>query len=98
MHTYDFAPCAASCCAAVLGVRAHVPVVTGELGESDCRHSYIDPFMSWADHHGISYLGWTWDAGGGWTCRGGPTLIRAYDGTPTGFGIGLRRHRAALRC
>jgi hypothetical protein len=97
LHTYDFAACHTSCRAAVLAVHAHVPVVTGELGESDCRHGYIDGFMSWADQHGISYLGWTWDAGGGWTCRGGPTLITAYDGRPTAFGAGLKQHLARLR-
>lgn len=65
-------------------------------GEGDCRHSYIDDYMRWADRHHVSYLGWTWDADGGWTCRGGPTFIRDYDGTPTGFGIGFREHPRAL--
>ena len=75
------------------------PVVTGEMGDVDCNHDYIDQFMSWADEHGVSYLGWTWDATapGGWTCDGGPSLITAYDGSPTGYGIGLRDHLRALR-
>lgn len=70
--------------------------MTGELGEADCRHGYIDDYMAWADRHGVSYLGWTWNAHDGWTCRGGPTLIRDFDGTPTGFGIGFRDHLRAL--
>jgi hypothetical protein len=71
-------------------------VVFGELGETDCGHRYVDRMMAFADAHGISYLGWAWDAGGGWTCRGGPTLITRYDGTPTPFGIGLRNHLRSL--
>jgi hypothetical protein len=42
--------------------------------------------MDWSDRHGVSYLAWAWDAGGGWTCEGGPTLIENYDGTPTPSG------------
>ncbi len=66
------------------------------MGEGDCRHTYIDPYMRWADRHGVSYLGWTWDTHGGWTCRAGPSLITDYSGSPTGFGIGLREHLRAL--
>ncbi|MDQ1375979.1 MAG: endoglucanase [Acidimicrobiaceae bacterium] len=78
-------------------VAAAYPMVTGELGEFDCAHGFIDGYMGWADAHGVSYLGWTWDATapGGWTCGGGPSLITNYDGTPTGFGVGLRDHLAA---
>lgn len=68
-------------------------MVTGELGENDCAHGYIDQYMPWADAHGISYLGWTWDT---WDCANGPALISNYDGTPTAFGIGFRDHLASL--
>jgi endoglucanase len=79
-------------------IAAAYPIVTGELGEFDCAHGFIDGYMAWADAHGVSYLGWTWDATspGGWTCGGGPSLITDYLGTPTGFGIGLRNHLATL--
>jgi endoglucanase len=74
------------------------PVVTGEMGDTDCNHSYISPYMRWADERGISYLGWTWDATdqSSFTCTGGPSLITRYDGTPTGYGIGLRNHLQRL--
>ena len=54
--------------------------------------------LPWADRHGISYLGWTWDAvaPGSWTCGGGPSLIENYEGKPTPFGIGFRNHLRAL--
>lgn len=95
-HTYDFAACYSRCREALARIAEHHPVVTGELGEGDCRDTYIDPYMRWADRHGVSYLAWTWNAHGGWTCRSGPSLIKGYDGTPTGFGIGFREHLRAL--
>ena len=72
-------------------------MVVGELGQTDCRHDYIDKWMRWADRRGISYIGWAWDAKGGWTCHAGPSLIRNYRGKPTGFGIGFRDHLLKLR-
>ena len=95
-HTYNFAACYRACRADLARIARRHPVVTGELREGDCRHSYIDPYMRWADRHGISYLGWAWDAHGGWTCRSGPSLIKDYDGTPTAFGRGFRDHLRQL--
>lgn len=100
LHTYEsLGGCDASCRKNVLGPLArHVPVVTGEFGDNDCNHDYSDAYMRWADRHGVSYLGWTWDATdlGSWTCSGGPSLIKDFDGTPTHYGVGLRHHLAAL--
>jgi hypothetical protein len=96
IHTYDFAPCLATCRKGLVGIAAHHPVVTAELGESDCAHTYIDGYMSWADRHAVSYLAWAWDAHHGWTCTGGPSLIRDYDGAPTKYGVGFRDHLRAL--
>jgi hypothetical protein len=75
-----------------------VPVVTGESGEYDCAQAYVDGYMAWADQHDVSYLGWAWDAtSSGWTCGGGPSLIKSYDGTPTAYGRGLKQHLASLQ-
>jgi endoglucanase len=97
-HNYgDLAPCTGGCRAAILKTDRHVPIVMGELGEADCGQSYIDSMMAWDDAHGISYLGWAWDAtDNGWSCTGGPSLISSYDGAPTAYGIGLRNHLRAL--
>jgi len=93
-HNYNFNVCDPTCWnTTVAPLAAQVPVVTGELGENDCAHGYIDQYMAWADAHGISYLGWTWDT---WDCANGPALITNYDGTPTAFGIGFRDHLASL--
>jgi hypothetical protein len=97
VHVYgQLSPCDGACRTILARVAGKVPVVTGELGETDCKQHYIDGYMRWADAHGISYLGWTWDAGGSWGCKSGPTLITDYDGTPTTFGVGLENHLAAL--
>jgi endoglucanase len=95
-HTYDFSICKAHCRDTLLKIAEQHPVVTGELGEGDCKHRYIDGYMRWADLHGISYLGWAWNTDNGWTCRGGPSLIRDYSGRPTNFGIGFREHLKEL--
>jgi len=91
VHVYSDNACAGpTCWESTLGaVAAVAPVVTGELGENDCAHSFIDTYIPWADLHGVSYLGWTWNT---WDCKSGPSLITGYDGTPTAFGEGLKAH------
>ena len=96
-HNYGgLSPCSASCAAAIVETHRGHPVVMGELGETDCGHSYIDGEMGFADAHGIGYIGWAWDSGGGWTCQGGPSLISDYRGTPTAYGVGFRDHLLRL--
>jgi hypothetical protein len=95
VHVYDGNACGDErCWTSIIGkVAKQVPVVTGEIGEGDCAHRYIDRYMSWADAHGVSYIAWAWNA---WGCEK-PGLIEDYDGTPTPYGEGFRRHLAALK-
>jgi Cellulase (glycosyl hydrolase family 5) len=100
-HTYNFSGCNDEACwnEQIAPLAERVPVVTGEMGENGCKDSYIDRYMPWADAHGISYLGWTWDsteAPSYWSCSEGPALIKTYAGKPTPFGAGLKRHLAKL--
>jgi len=94
-HVYNFNTCSTSACwtSTLAPVAAQVPLMAGEIGENDCGHAFIDGVMSWLDAQKISYLGWTWNT---WNCNSGPALITSYDGTPTGFGIGLRDHLRAI--
>lgn len=95
LHLYNFNSCSGTGCwnTNYDPIAKSVPLVTGELGENDCGHGFIDGYMTWADARGISYNGWTWNT---WSCTDGPALITAYDGTPTAFGAGYRDHLKSL--
>lgn len=97
-HIYNFTGCNTSTCwnSVFAPIAAKYPLVTGEFGETDCTANWIDTYMPWADSHGVSYLAWTWNAGGGWSCSNGPALLNSYDGTPNAFGAGYKQHLAAL--
>jgi hypothetical protein len=72
---------------------AQLPIVATELGQHDCASSWINQFLPWADQHGLSYTAWTWN---NWPDCGNPVLITSYDGTPTGYGVGVRDHLRSL--
>lgn len=94
-HLYNGTICNTATCwnSQVAPVAAKVPVVTGELGEGDCAHTFIDTAMSWLDQEGIGYLGWAWNT---YDCSSFPALISDYSGTPTSYGIGFKQHFIAL--
>jgi endoglucanase len=95
-HSYNFNTCDTSSCwdTQVAPVIAKVPVIAGEIGESDCADTYIDPLMKWLDTRSTSYLAWAWNAD--FACGTGPGLITSYTGTPTAYGQGYRAHLLAL--
>jgi hypothetical protein len=95
-HSYSFNACAALACwtSQIAPVMAQVPVVAGEIGESDCAAGYIGPLMTWLDSQGAGYLAWTWNAD--FPCASGPSLISSYTGTPTPYGAGYRSHLSSL--
>ena len=93
-HSYNFNACSNTTCwqQTVAPLAAKIPVVAGEIGENDCAHGYIDGLMDFLDGIHTSYVGWAWNAD--FACNSGPSLITAYDGTPTNFGIGYKNHVA----
>jgi len=95
-HVYNFNACdTLSCYQSTAGVVAQsVPVIAGEIGESDCADGFIDPLMAYLDSISTGYLGWAWNAD--FACGAGPSLITDYDGSPTAFGIGFEDHLATL--
>jgi hypothetical protein len=92
-HNYNFnGGCNTQSCwtTKLAAVAAKVPLITGELGENDCAHGYVDSYFGWADPLGISYVGWTWN---NWNCGSGPALVTDFYGTPTStFGAGFKAH------
>ena len=68
------------------------PIVIGELGDTDCTSNFSPGLMSWADAHGVSYTPWAWNTA---SCGGGPSLITAYTGVPTAYGVGVQTHLLA---
>ncbi len=93
LHLYNFSNCTDDECFSRRfdKIAESVPLVAGEIGENDCGHKFVDDYMTWADRTGVSYLGWAWNP---WDCKKGPALIASWDGTPTTYGEGLRRHLA----
>jgi hypothetical protein len=91
-HSYDGQGCSRTQCwgTVIDAIGARVPVVVGETGDSVCSPVAFDRvFLPWADRHGLSYLGWTWNAWG--DCQN--ILIRDYSGTPTpNYGAYFRDH------
>ena len=79
-----------------LPITATVPLVTGELGQPDCKHNYIDDYMKWADLNNVSYIAWTWNATSKyWPCSN-HSLIADEAGTPSPYGVGFRDHLLSL--
>lgn len=81
---------------AVLDIAKAYPVIIGETGDHNTAGTVGAPFVSillpWADAHGVSYLGWSWNTWG----NSDNTLLKNFDGTPTdGYGRYFRDH---LRC
>jgi hypothetical protein len=95
-HSYSFNACANLACwtSEVAPVIAQVPLVAGEIGESDCASGYISELMNWLDSESASYLAWAWNAD--FNCSTGPSLITSYAGTPTPYGAGYRSHLQSL--
>jgi hypothetical protein len=65
------------------------PIVIGELGDTDCTTNFSPALMTWADAHGVSYTPWAWNVA---SCASDPSLIAAYTGTPTAYGVGVQTH------
>jgi hypothetical protein len=62
-------------------------------GGNDCAHGFVDGLMTWADAHGVGYLGWTWN---NWDCGSGPSLITDYTAAATAYGQGLKNRLASV--
>jgi hypothetical protein len=94
IHIYGLpldSPCRLQSCwdGTMAPLASTTPIVIGELGDTDCTSNFSPPLMSWADLHGVSYTPWAWNVA---SCAGDPSLITAYTGTPTAYGLGVQTH------
>jgi endoglucanase len=94
-HSYSWNACTVRSCwnSQVAPVIAKVPVIVGEMGETNCADTYIGPLMRWLDARSTGYLAWTWNAG---ACSS-HSLITSYGGSPTPYGAGYQSHLSSLR-
>ena len=95
-HSYPEQGCSGHSCwdSVIRPITLKVPVLVGETGDNVCAAiGFDDTFLPWADSHGISYLGWTWNP---WEdCKN--VLIKDWTGTPTtNWGTYYRTHLAAV--
>ncbi len=103
-HNYQNGICVTTSCwnANIKTIASHVPVVTTELGETDCSASYIDRYMNWADKHDISYLAWAWvtpPPSVNKCAAANLDLLQSFDGSPSRIapaGKAYKRHLAHL--
>ncbi len=95
-HSYPQQGCSPQSCwtSVIQPIAAKVPVLVGETGDNvQDPLSYVDTFLPWADSHGVSYLGWTWNP---WQDPKN-VLIKDWTGTPTtNWGTYYRNHLAAV--
>ena len=98
-HNYSGKPCGVQSCwsGEIAALATHVPVMTAELGQNDCKADFIGRYIDWADRQGIGYLAWAWwDLGESELGAPGCTnfaLIEDLDGTPTaGYGSAFKAH------
>lgn len=72
-------------------VNQTVPVISGEIGNTDGSSSFTINMMKWMDARGIGYLAWTWNTWGN-----GQALITNFNGTPTTYGQVVKNHFLSL--
>ncbi len=76
----------------VAQVAQNVPLVAGEIGQTDCGADFLLRIMAWLDQHGAGYNAWAWTLGFG--CE---ALVTDYAGTPTApYGQAYKDHLARL--
>ena len=86
-HVYNFSYCHERTCwdQTAAPVALQVPLVLGELGQSDGGTAFVESLMDWMDARKGSYLAWTWN-----TWNDPLDLITRYDGTATTYGATFR--------
>jgi hypothetical protein len=87
IHVYEGTGCNTQACwdRDIAPIAAEVPTFFGEFGDGGCDHDWSDGMIAWADARGIGWTAWSWYP----NCDM-PGLISDWDGTPTGYGEGIK--------
>lgn len=82
-HVYNFSACNTQACwnQEAAPVAQQVPLVLGEVGQSDGGTGFVIALLDWMDARNGSYLAWMWN-----TWNDPLALISDYNGTPTPYG------------
>jgi endoglucanase len=97
-HNYDGQRCQLRSCwdREIAPVARRVPVITGEFGETDCKATHDNAYMSWADARGIGYLAWAWWVLDTSKCSD-LALVKDFAGTPRApLGTAFKAHMDSL--
>jgi hypothetical protein len=101
-HNYPGKRCNGEACwqSEVAELSTKVPVITTEVGQNDCRSSFLQRYMTWADDYHIGYLAWAWwdlSLPGNVPSCTNFALIEDLAGTPTpDYGSAFREHLISL--
>ncbi|MCC3764491.1 cellulase family glycosylhydrolase [Glycomyces sp. TRM65418] len=87
VHVYEQTGCNTQVCwdADIAPIAAEVPTMFAEFGDAGCNHDWSDLLIDWADARGIGWTAWSW-----YPSCDMPGLISDWDGTPTGYGEGIK--------
>ena len=97
-HNYKRQTCHTVSCwnRTIAPIARRVPVVTGEFGETDCRATHVNSYMSWADKRGIGYLAWAWWVLRNKGCKQLSVLANTSGKPKSPNGTALKAHLAKL--
>ncbi|MQM24729.1 cellulase family glycosylhydrolase [Glycomyces sp. NEAU-7082] len=87
VHVYEGTGCNTQACwdRDIAPIAAELPTVFSEFGDGGCDHDWSDGMIAWADARGIGWTAWSW-----YPDCDMPGLIADWDGTPTGYGEGIK--------
>lgn len=60
-------------------IQSRLPVIVTEMGQYDCKNTYVSQVIPALNEKNISWIGWSWGVG---NCLNNSNLLASWDGTP----------------